>query len=325
MKKSKTTKAIAMSAMVALALAAFVSAAYAAKANTKFHTKSLHKTGAGLKHWYDAAGGLKSLTKAEYDTLGCKNCHTATCKACHVTSMKAADTRDPKTCLGCHQSIAASFDLSKAAGKLDIHEGKMICNDCHIGDAHDDIHGNEGSFNTKSDAGAIKASCLNCHKEKEEIKAHKVHKGKLACQSCHVEASISMFDGKFADFAKSGYKGVFTPKMDWTMLINADGKITTGRVKTIKLDGGKTFVSVEPYYTHNVTKKALNCSSCHGSANMAAVKDGKKIAVASAKGVIPFDPAVLDFGADTVVQVIGGGTALDAKQMTKMKMTIKDQ
>jgi hypothetical protein len=215
--------------------------------------------------------------------------------------------------------------LSKAAGKLDVHEGKMICNDCHIGEGFDDIHGNEGDFKTKSDAGAIKASCLNCHKENQEIKAHKVHKGKLACQSCHVEASISMFDGKFADFAKSGYKGVFTPKMDWTMLINADGKITTARVKTVKLDGGKTFVSVEPYYTHNVQKKAINCSSCHGSENMAAVKDGKKIAVASAKGVIPFDPAVLDFGGDVVIQVVGGGTALDSKQMTKMKMTIKDQ
>jgi hypothetical protein len=66
---------------------------------------SLHRTGEGMRYWYEEQGGFKAITGIPYENLDCKNCHVKSCDQCHVEkngekclySLKKA--KDSKTCL----------------------------------------------------------------------------------------------------------------------------------------------------------------------------------------------------------------------------------
>ncbi|HOO56810.1 MAG TPA: hypothetical protein PLN69_08290 [bacterium] len=312
----------------------------------KNYKNSLHKSGAGMKHWYETKGGFMDITGIPYDDLDCKTCHADNCKKCHEgkAGKKAADK---DLCLGCHGREKSTFALDKANDCLDVHcEKGMICTDCHVGDEHDDVHGNEGEFKTMRDPGAVKAKCTNCHEENQEIRSHKVHKGKLDCSACHVKSSVACLNCHMDSFLETGSrKGNFILAKDWTILINYQGKVTAGNAMTL-VHKDKKFIAYQPYHSHSVQKTAKDCKDCHGNEATQLIKAGKKVPmlkqedgkIVNWQGVVPCAPDSLEwtyFNKDgdkwvpivndekEVVQMVGYGEPLTEKQIKMMTAPLK--
>lgn len=272
-------------------------------------SKSLHYTGEGMRYWYEENNGFMEITHIPYDKLDCQNCHVKSCDPCHAerkgekSFYRVAKAKNMDTCLTCHSREKTTFKLGREKGSLDVHIDKgMVCADCHKGE---DVHGDGTYYHSMRDKGAVKASCETCHHPKEkDIRAHKVHKGKLDCSSCHISNSISCLNCHFDNFLKTGKrKGNFLPPIqDWILLINYQGKVTSGSVQTLVYENQK-FIAYSPYFTHAIQAKGKECTDCHANPAVKLIQKGKSVPMAvfkegkmvSWKGVVPLVPEQLEW------------------------------
>ena len=310
-----------------------------------FFSNSLHHTGEGMRHWYEEPGGFMDITNIPYDKLDCKNCHVKTCDACHLQKIgetcifsvnKAYDT---DTCLPCHSREGLTFRMSREKGNLDVHvkEG-MVCADCHKGA---DVHGSGKPHKSMRDIGAVKVACTTCHTASMEVTAHEVHEGKLDCSACHVDNTTACMNCHFDTFLDTGSrKGTFFPMQDWTLLINYNGKVTSGTAMSLVYED-KKFILYAPYFTHAVKAEAKGCAECHANSSMKLMEEGKSVPMMAFKdgkpvnwkGVVPVVPEKLDWvylnkvgdkwipiDSDVAakVQLVGHGTPLTKEQLEKL-------
>jgi hypothetical protein len=326
-----------------------------------FFAKSLHATGEGMRYWYEEENGFMQVTGIPYKDLGCKNCHADSCDKCHAEKkdekmvFTTAKAKKKDTCLACHKRTGASMNFNKKAGVQDVHFARgMGCTDCHKGI---DVHGDGKSYKSMRAPGAVKVSCTSkgCHDKFETKKIyHRVHKRNknIHCNACHVSSTITCVNCHFDDFLARGGKRVagenFFPGKSWTLLVNYEGKLTTGNAQTL-VGKGKKFVAYVPYFTHSVVKKGRNCSACHGAdavvkmakgeaVEMARFADGKLTHI---EGVVPFVPELikwpwLDKDKDgkwvelksdekPIIQKAAYAKPLTAEQLRKMSRKKKDQ
>jgi hypothetical protein len=274
----------------------------------KDYHKSLHATGEGMRHWYEAKDGFMRVTGKPYDELSCKGCHAPTCDKCHTKkevetkTFTGTEAGKKENCISCHVRMNAAANMDKKLKIEDVH-ADMACTDCHNSK---DIHGDGNAYVSMRDEGAVSASCsaADCHGGIDmEKRPHKVHKDKLACIACHMSSSISCYNCHFDKVVETKKrKGNFIPVKSWTMLVNFRGKVTTGNAQTLVCKG-KKFVAYVPHFTHSVVKEAKTCADCHGSdaakkmikgesVSMGEFKDGK---LEPFKGVVPFVPELIQW------------------------------
>jgi len=81
----------------------------------------------------------------------------------------------------------------------------------------------------------------------------------------------------FDTFLKTGSrKGTFFPMQRWLLLINYNGKVTSGTAMTI-VSANKKFVVYAPYHTHAIQKKGRACGDCHANAAMKLIEKGESV------------------------------------------------
>jgi hypothetical protein len=264
-----------------------------------FFHKSLHYTGEGMRYCYERQDGLMSLTGIPYKELDCKNCHVQTCDACHAEQKgkksfyTEAKAQDMKTCLTCHSRAGLTFKLGRERGDLDVHvAGGMSCADCHKGE---DVHGDGLFYRSMRAPDALKVSCATCHTVDKTIQAHQVHGGKLDCAACHVANTVGCMNCHFDTFLNTGSrKGTFFPTQSWLLLINYNGKVTSGTAMSI-VSKNRKFIVYAPYFTHAIQKKGRECGDCHANAAMELIESGESVPmmvfkdgkVEHWKGVVP--------------------------------------
>ncbi len=274
-----------------------------------FFSKSLHFTGEGMRYWYETAGGFMEITKIPYKDLDCKNCHVQTCDPCHAVksedgvSYRTAKAREMDTCFACHGRAKLTFKMGEKKEKLDVHIAQgMVCADCHSGA---DVHGDGTLYHSMRDVNAVKASCTSadCHTVDISIPSHTVHKGKLDCAACHVENTVACMNCHFERFVQTGKrKGNYFPMQDWLLLINYQGKVTSGTAMT-QVYKDKKFNLYAPFFTRAVQEKGRKCSDCHDNEAVKLIKQGKSVPmmtfkdgnVVNWKGVVPVVPDKLDW------------------------------
>lgn len=316
-----------------------------------FFSKSLHHTGEGMRYWYEEQGGFMDVTGIPYDKLDCKSCHVKTCDACHT--QKVGDTHffsvvkayDSDTCLACHSREGLTFKMGKEKGNLDVHVEKgMACANCHKGE---DVHGNGTFHKSMRDVAAVKVSCTTCHTVNMEVDAHEVHGGSLDCSACHVDNTVACMNCHFDTFLETGSrKGTFFPMQSWTLLINYNGKVTSGTAMSLVYKD-KKFILYTPYFTHAVNAKAKGCGECHANTAMKLIEEGKSVPMMAFKdgkvvnweGVVPVAPDKLEWvylnkkGDKWVpietkeaakVQFVGYGTPLTKDQLEKLSTSYEE-
>ena len=324
---------------------------------TSFFTKSLHYTGEGMRRWYEEEGGFMEITKIPYDQLNCKKCHVKSCDQCHAKKKGAKlvfspkKARDMNTCLPCHGREGLTFRFDGERDHLDVHlAAGMVCADCHW---RYDIHG-DGRFRpSMRDPKGVRASCQTCHvkqqKESPEFDpdtvSHQVHGDKLDCAACHVRTTMACYNCHFDRFLKTGTKkGNFVSMKDWLLLINYEGKVTSGSAMTLVYKN-KKFIAYVPYFTHSVSSEGRPCNDCH--LNQAVIKmqkgekvpvvDFKKGKIVTWKGVVPVVQGKLEWAflnktekgwqpvpskEDPMVQFAAYGTPLTEEQFNNMAQEV---
>lgn len=326
-----------------------------------FFNKSLHHRGEGMRYWYEKDDGFMQLTGVPYDKLSCKNCHIKTCDPCHAEKRNGTmvfsteKARKTETCLPCHGREDLSMKFDKQAGTDDVHfAAGMACAECHGGE---DVHGDGNEYTSMRQPGAVKAKCENCHTEvegdapafKKDIKAHKRHSKSHHCAACHVQSTMACLNCHFSEFLATGKKkGNFIPVKEWLLLINHEGKVTSGTAMTFVHKNVKNansaaepFVVYAPYFTHSISKKGRDCGSCHGTKAAKKIRKGKEVRMSSFKdgklesstGVVPVVPdllrweyldkvngnwAALSVEGEVKSQMVGYGTPLTQKQLKKL-------
>ena len=324
---------------------------------TSFFTKSLHYTGEGMRRWYEEEGGFMEITKIPYDQLNCKKCHVRSCDQCHAKKKKAKlvfspkKARDINTCLPCHGREGLTFRFDGERDHLDVHlSAGMVCADCHW---RYDVHG-DGRFRpSMRDPKGVRASCQTCHvkqqKESPEFDpdtvSHQVHGDKLDCAACHVRTTMACYNCHFDRFLETGTKkGNFVSMKDWLLLINYEGKVTSGSAMTLVYKN-KKFIAYVPYFTHSVSSEGRPCNDCH--LNQAVIKmqkgekvpvvDFKKGKIVTWKGVVPVVQGKLEWAflnktekgwqpvpskEDPLVQFAAYGTPLTEEQFNNMAQEV---
>lgn len=324
---------------------------------TSFFTKSLHYTGEGMRRWYEEEGGFMEITKIPYDQLNCKKCHVRSCDQCHAKKKGAKfvfspkKARDMNTCLPCHGREGLTFRFDGEQGNLDVHlAAGMVCADCHW---RYDIHG-DGRFRpSMRDPKGVRASCQTCHVEQQkespefdpDTVSHQVHGDKLDCAACHVRTTMACYNCHFDRFLKTGTKkGNFVSMKDWLLLINYEGKVTSGSAMTLVYKN-KKFIAYVPYFTHSVSSEGRPCKDCH--LNQAVIKmqkgekvpvvDFKKGKIVTWKGVVPVVQGKLEWAflnktekgwqpvpskEDPMVQFAAYGTPLTEEQFNNMAQEV---
>jgi hypothetical protein len=323
-----------------------------------FFEKSLHYTGEGMRYWYEEQGGFMQLTGIPYKDLGCKSCHADSCDKCHAEKkddkmvFTVAKAQKKETCLACHKRAGAAMKFDKKAGIEDVHfAAGLVCADCHKGM---DVHGDGKSYKSMRDPNAVKVSCTTkeCHDDVDmTIRPHSKHKKKnIACTACHVSSTITCLNCHFDDFLKRKKRvsGVnFFPNKSWTLLVNHEGKVTTGNAQTL-VSKGKKFVTYVPYFTHSIVKEGKKCNDCHSNEAAKKMLKGKQVEMAKfedgklthAGGVIPFVPEFLKWpwldkdkdgkwveiknDEKPVVQKACYAEPLTESQLKKLKMKVKE-
>ena len=281
-----------------------------------FFSKSLHKTGEGMRYWYEAEDGFMALTGIPYNELGCKNCHAKGCTDCHLEktekgpAFSLAKARKNETCFKCHARAKAVNKLDKSRDFSDVHmQAGLTCVDCHT---PREIHGDGNFYKTMRDSNAKDAACTNCHtKEAEDYpaipatKSHRIHKGKLECNACHVQNTMTCYNCHFGEFARTKSKPKsFTGKVkDFLLLVKYKGKITSGSLQTLVSDDNKAFIIYAPYLTHSIMSEGRKCEECHKTKAVNRLASGKKFTMATFKkdkinfykGVVPLVPDLLEW------------------------------
>lgn len=280
-----------------------------------FFVNSLHHTGEGMRYWYEEAGGFMNITGIPYADLDCGTCHVQSCDRCHAEEKDGAmvlsrdKVRNMETCLPCHGREGLTFKFDKAEGKTDVHVAAgMVCADCHHGK---DVHG-DGRFRTSMRSpNAVNVGCESCHTESGETApafdpmtdSHSVHGDLLTCQACHVSNTTACMNCHFDAFLETGErKGNFIPMKDWVLLINHEGRVTSGSAMSLVHEGRK-FLAYVPYYTHSVMAEGRHCSDCHANPAVNRMVTGRQVPVLRYedgrvipwKGVVPVVPDRLDF------------------------------
>jgi hypothetical protein len=106
----------------------------------------------------------------------------------------------------------------------------------------------------------------------------------------------------FGKFLETGEcKGNFVPMKEWMLLVNHEGKVTSGSAM-ILVHEGKKFPAYVPYYTHSVSPEGKKCGDCHANEAVKRIRDGKNVPVFAFKkgkpfsweGVIPLVPERLE-------------------------------
>lgn len=291
---------------------------------TSFFTNSLHYTGEGMRRWYEEEGGFMDITKIPYEQLNCKSCHIKSCDQCHAKKKRAKfvfspkKARDINTCLPCHGREGLTFKFDADRGNADTHGGQgnidvhmaagMVCADCH---GRYDVHG-DGRFRpSMRHPKGVRIECKVCHIDQErespefdpETASHQVHGDKLDCAACHVRSTMACYNCHFDNFLKTGRKkGIFIPMKDWLLLINYEGRVTSGSAMAL-VHENKKFIAYVPYYTHSIMSEGRSCESCHGNPAALQMKEGRKVEVVDFKdnqvitwkGVVPVVDGLLDW------------------------------
>lgn len=280
------------------------------------HKTCLHHTTEGMRYWYEAKDGFMALTNVPYEELTCKNCHSKSCSECHLEKTENGGkyslemAQKTETCFKCHSRASAVAQMDKQLNTVDVHvDAGMVCADCHTSR---EVHGDGNDYKTMRDPNAKDARCANCHtKDSEDYPAipdtqsHLVHNDKLDCNACHVRNTMTCYNCHFGELAKTKSKPKsFTGKVkDFLLLVNYNGKVTTGNLQTLVSAENKPFIVYAPYLTHSVMREGRQCEDCHATEavktiasgeihTMAEVKDGE---IDFYKGVVPLSPDRLEW------------------------------
>lgn len=321
---------------------------------------SLHKTGEGMRYWYEEHGGAMEITGIPYQKLGCKSCHSTSCGDCHaegegenkVYSLETAQKKE--TCLKCHVRAKKAFSIDGERDALDVHiAADMNCSDCHTSA---DVHGDGKAYHSMRSPGAVKTDCQDCHHEDSEdapaftldSRSHKKHSKDLHCSACHVRSTMACMNCHFSEFLRTKTKaGNSIPVKDWMVLLNYEDKVTAGTAMTL-VHEDKKFVTYAPYFTHSVMADGRKCEDCHGTENARLLQEGKTLVaswfeagkISFVKGVIPLLPdqvewtyldkkdgewVPLESDKVPVVQMSGFGAPLTKTQIKKLSRKIKSR
>ena len=251
---------------------------------------SLHHTGEGMRYWYEADDGFMAITGMPYDTLGCKKCHIQSCDDCHLNKTKEGLVystelaRSSQTCLKCHAREKATSKYDEMMACQGAHaEGAMDCMDCH---STKEVHGDGKIYSSMRQNGAMDAACTNCHTKDAEAypalpdtKSHTVHNGKLACNACHVQNSMTCYNCHFGVLAetKSKPKSFAMKVKDFLLLVKYKGKVTSGTIQTLVEKNNEAFVSYVPYFTHSIMREGRKCEQCHATEAVNTLAASKKM------------------------------------------------
>ena len=127
---------------------------------------------------------------------------------------------------------------------------------------------------------------------------------------------------------------------DWLLLINSEGKVTSGSAMTLVYKN-KKFIAYVPYFTHSVSSEGRPCDDCHMNQAVVKMQKGQKVPVVDFskgkivtwKGVVPVVQGKLEWvflnrtekgwepvptKEDPLVQFAAYGTALTEEQFNKM-------
>ena len=267
---------------------------------SSFFCKSLHYTGKGMRSWYE--DGFMKITGIPYKNLGCKKCHAKSCDRCHAVekegkmAFSTQKARSSENCLACHARIKSSIKFDQKMKTPDVHLSAGIsCIDCH---SADEIHGDGTTYRSMRQPGAVTTSCEKCHKEDGEapfeakMKAHRIHRGKLHCEACHVKSNMTCYNCHFSHFLETKKKKAI-PMKSFVMLINYQGKVTAGNVMAIVYKERK-FIAYVPNFTHSITAEGRRCGDCHNNRAIQLIKKGKRVPVVSFKNgkIVPWKGAV---------------------------------
>jgi hypothetical protein len=254
---------------------------------------SLHGTTRGMEYWYSAdQNGFEQFTGVPYENLACGGCHT-TCQSCHDGTPGAAPVSDEK-CKVCHSRQGSEIAL----GYPDVHrDAGMGCTDCH---SLLEVHGDGNPYNSMFDAGARNVNCQTCHGAvSSSVEEHQVHLDNIACQSCHMESSVTCVNCHFKSEIEDREKIAFGKFHGWQFLGNWEGKVYPFNFQSVEYEDN-TLVAYGPYTGHTVTREGRVCGDCHGSTwareylREGSIKlvewDAEQNKLVGIKGLIPIPP-----------------------------------
>ncbi|MCS7129793.1 MAG: cytochrome c3 family protein [Archaeoglobaceae archaeon] len=227
---------------------------------------SLHYTRQGKITFYSAEnGGIELITQKPITHFDCLKCHANTkangepivtetyipdCYDCHITP---GDKVDDSRCLGCHARQRTEIAVLNLT---DVHRN-MRCVDCH---SKEDLMGDGNNYKTLLER-KTSVDCLNCH-EYNGSAVHNLH-GKVYCTSCHQTTVISCYNCHL-DSAEEHQKRAFRPIAGFEILVNFKGKVYPANFMTAVYHN-RTFVTIQPFYSHTISEKAKRCDECHGN------------------------------------------------------------
>ncbi|UCG88708.1 MAG: hypothetical protein JSW71_09295 [Gemmatimonadota bacterium] len=253
------------------------------------YATSLHATGQGLQTYYSASNnGLELFTSVPYAELACKSCHepglTGGCTSCHtspdpeVGAQVDAGLAQGMACAACHGRQAGEI----AAGFSDVHrDAGMTCMDCHT---LEDVMGDGTSYSSKQEAGAIDASCENCHASLASNDYHDTHGDLLACAACHMQGLVSCYNCHYQTPMPEGRSELLREVTSWMFLVNRNGKVHPANMQSMVYQGQRLLL-ISPAYSHTIARNAVSgCGDCHGSAHVQDLADDSVLVVAEFDG-----------------------------------------
>ena len=229
----------------------------------------------------------------------CLVCH-ASCGQCHVSRPEYAQggflaahrfIKTPSmdtTCASCHGGrVHGEFTGSIGDYEADVHytDGDMTCTDCH---SSDEMHAAVGTAKTRIDL-PERPTCLSCHRDAVENgsnRQHASHRGKVACQVCHAQASKSCFGCHVGtdDQGLPYYKcretrilfriGLNPARIDertYQYVVLRHPPVTPQTFDAYAKDGLSRFNDLptwKPSFPHNIrriTRQNERCNNCHGN------------------------------------------------------------
>jgi hypothetical protein len=266
---------------------------------------SLHYTIAPLRAAF--AARMDNACPAAQETAStaaethCGACH-ASCGQCHVSRpdyvaggllSKHHFKKTPpmeSTCAGCHGGrVSGEFTGAREKSEADIHfeDEEMTCMACHKAE---EMHAAAGAGTTRHTL-AHRPDCIKCHPEADAENAsnpaHRLHRGRLACQVCHVQAyknCSSCHVGRDKDglpFFKCRktevtFKIGLNPKPDeshpQTFVVvrhpPADPEMLDHYRKGVlnAFDKVPTWKRAAPHNIRRQTEQNRECNNCHGNA-----------------------------------------------------------
>ncbi len=237
---------------------------------------SLHHTIAGV--YGEFARGAGEQFNMSSPPEGCTKCHVDSCDSCHKDfasypgSPEHGKAVEMDTCVECHHARAGVNYVGYLGGhkkkgpSADVHHQMGLnCTDCHT---PSEIHGNGEVYSNEKEA--VKVRCEDCHNSpgkevKEmpvkqfstEIRAHKIHEGKLDCSACH------------AGWMQTCYNcHLETGKVDKSYVdefhlgVGYEGEIKPFYYQRVS-KGNKSYDRWVEWTPHTISATAHNCSFCH--------------------------------------------------------------